>query len=252
MPAAHLQPDLAVPAFEQALQLGHALARDDDLALGLDPAFVFGLAQRQPVPVRRHAAKVALAQVEQQAVEVVPDILLGHREGRALDQLLQRGLGNGHPLGGLHFVDRREVIGRQRRQGEARAPGLDRDLFRALADRHPAAIREGPDDVEELPRGDGGLSVPGVLHRDPGDHLDFQVGTRQRQLPVADLYQEVGQHREGLATFDHVDDLRQRLEKHFALQAETHSVLPLCPVLRECINQKLGGGGAVETAGKLS
>src|SRR5699024_10280496 len=65
-----------------------------------------------------------------------------------------------------------------------------------------------------------------------------------------DLHQQVGQHRQGLATVDHVDDLRQRLEKHFALQAETHSVLPLCPVLREGIKQKLGGGGAAKTAGK--
>ncbi|WP_246432422.1 hypothetical protein [Xanthomonas theicola] len=42
-----------------------------------------------------------------------------------------------------------------------------------------------------------------------------------------DLDQEVGQDRQGLAAFDHIDDLRQWLQEGFALQCETH-VVP-CP-----------------------
>src|SRR5690606_3008398 len=50
----------------------------------------------------------------------------------------------------------------------------------------------------------------------------------QRQLPALDLHQQVGEHRQGLPSFDDVDHLRKRLEEDFALQAEAHAD-PLCP-----------------------
>jgi hypothetical protein len=44
-------------------------------------------------------------------------------------------------------------------------------------------------------------------------------------LPALHLDQEIGEDRQGLPTFYHVDDLRQRLQESFALQTETHVVL---------------------------
>ena len=46
-------------------------------------------------------------------------------------------------------------------------------------------------------------------------------------VAVLDLDEEVGQHGQCLAAFDHIDHLGQRLEEGFALQCETH-VVP-CP-----------------------
>ena len=91
MAAADFQFQLAIAAFQQALQLGHALARHDDLALGACGAVQRGFAQRQAMAVGGHAAQQLVAQVEQQAVEVIAHVLLGHGERRALDQFLQRG-----------------------------------------------------------------------------------------------------------------------------------------------------------------
>ena len=177
--------------------------------------------------VRGDRAQRIAAQVEQQAVEVVAHVLLGHRERSPLDQFLQGCFADGHALGGFHFVHRREVVGGQGGQGEAAAAGLHGDLVTGLRDGNPAAVGQGADDLEQLAGGNGGFAVLGIFNRDPRHHLHFQVGTGQRQLAVLHLDQEIGQNRKGLAAFDHVDDLCQRLEKGFALQCETH-VVP-CP-----------------------
>ncbi|MNV59224.1 hypothetical protein D3C71_1516350 [compost metagenome] len=178
MAAANFQLDFAVAAFQQTLQLGHALARHDDLALA-GAGFQRGFAQRQAVAIGGHAAQGLVAQVEQQAVEVIPDVLLGHRERGAFDQFLQRGFRHGDALGGFDFVNRREVIGRQRCQGEAATAGLHGDLVAGLRNRDAAAVGQGTDDFEQFACRDRGLTVLGVFDRDAGDHLHFQVSTGQ-------------------------------------------------------------------------
>ncbi len=79
-----------------------------------------------------HAAQGAVGQVEQQPVEIIAHVLLGHGEGGALDQLLQRRFRHGDALGRFDLVHRGEIIGRQRGQGESAAPCLHGDLVAAL------------------------------------------------------------------------------------------------------------------------
>ncbi len=225
--AADFQLHFAVAALEQALQLGHALARHDDLALGAGAVLQRRFAQRQAVAVGGHAAQQLVAQVEQQAVEVIAHVLLRHRERGALDQFLQCRFGHRHALGRLDLVHGREIVCRQRGQGEAAAPGLHGDLLAGLRHGHAAAVGQGADDLEQLACRNRGFAVLRILDRDAGDHFHFQVGTGQRQLAALYLDQEVGQNRKGLTAFNHVDDLGQRLEEGFALQCETHVVS--CP-----------------------
>ena len=189
-----------------------------------------------------HAAQGRPVEVEQQAVEVVAHVLLGHGEGGTFDQLLQAGLGHADTLGGFHFVHRGEVIGRQGGQGEPAAPGLHGHLLAALADRDPAAIGQCAHDLEQLAGRDGRLAVLGVIDRGPGHHFHFQVGTGQGKLVVLHLDQEVGQNGQGLPAFNHVDDLGQGLEKGFALQSETHG--NPCLGLQERMWNKYKSGGA--------
>ena len=154
---------------------------------------------------------------------VVAHVLLGHGERGALDQLLQTGLGHPHPLGGLDLVHRREIVRRQAGQGEPAATGRDRHLVAGLRHRDLAAVRERPHDLEQLARRDRGFPVLGIVDRLAGHHFHFQVGTRERQLAALDLDQQVGQDRQGLPPFDHVDHLRERFQEDFALQAEAHA-----------------------------
>ena len=172
--------------------------------------------------VGRHAAQGVLAQVEQQAVEVVAHVLLRHGEGGALQQLLERGLGHADLLGGIHFVQRGEIVRRQGGQAEAASARLHGHFVPALADRDPAAIREGADDVEQLACRNGDLAVLRILRSGARNHLDFQVGAGQRQLTAVDADQQVRQDRQGMPAFDHIDDLRQRLQQDFALQGKPH------------------------------
>ena len=84
------------------------------------------------------------------------------------------------------------------------------------------AVRQRANDVEQLAGRDGGLAILGIFDRTARDHLDFQIGAGQRELPVLHLHQEIRQYRQGLPAFDHVDHLGQGLEESFALQTETH------------------------------
>jgi hypothetical protein len=165
-----------------------------------------------------------VAQIEQQAVEVVADVLLGHRERGAFDQLLQTGLADFHPFGRVDLVERREIVGRQAGQGEPAASGLDGDLVAGLAHRDLAAVGQRADDLEQLARRNGGLAGDRILDPGPGDHLDFEIGAGEREQIAFDAGEQIGQDRQGLPAFDHVDDLSERLQEDFALQTETHVV----------------------------
>jgi len=54
-------------------------------------------------------------------------------------------------------------------------------------------------------------------------HVAQSDALLQRELAALHLDQQVGEHRQGLPTLNDIDDLRQWLQEHFALQAETHS-----------------------------
>ena len=240
--AAQFQLQGAVTAFKQALQFGHTLAWDDDLALGPSRLLQRCLTQGQAVAVGGHTAQGGPVEVEQQAVEVVAHVLLGHGEGSALDQLLQAGFGHANAFGGFDFIHRGEVIGRQGGKGEAAAPGLHGHLLTGLADRDPTAVGQCAHDLEQLAGRDGGFAILGVVDRGAGHHFHFQVGTGQGKLAVLHLDQEVGQNGQGLPAFNHVDDLGQGLEKGFALQSETHG--NPCLGLQERMWNKYKSGGA--------
>ena len=51
------------------------------------------------------------------------------------------------------------------------------------------------------------------------------------EMVALDLDQQVGEDRQGLSPFDHVDDLRERFQEDFALQAEAHADPLLMPKL---------------------
>jgi hypothetical protein len=50
------------------------------------------------------------------------------------------------------------------------------------------------------------------------------------------LDQQVGEDRQSLPALNDIDDLRQGLQEHFALQAETHS-MPLPSTNTEVVNK---------------
>jgi hypothetical protein len=85
--------DGAIGIAEQALHLDHGLARQDDLlARHLD--IQRGGRERQSVAVGGHQAELLAFGDEQDAVEVVADVVHRHREGHLAEQVLQGLLGH--------------------------------------------------------------------------------------------------------------------------------------------------------------
>ena len=71
-------------------------------------------------------------------------------------------------------------------------------------------------------------------------------------LPSADLDQQVGQNRQCLATFNHADDLLQRLEQSFSLDAELHGLLSPIPAVLSLKEDLVVVVGAVDNSYNLN
>ena len=161
-------------------------------------------------------------QVEQQAIEIITDVLLRHGESGAFDQLFQRRFRHSDAFDDRELVVLREIPGRQGSQGVAALAGLDGSFIAAVAERDLAAVRQGAHDVEQFAGGNGDFAVLAVIDRIAGGELDLQIRAFQRQLAVFDLDQQVAQHRQRLPALDDVDDLLQGFQKRFAGEAKTH------------------------------
>jgi len=225
--AAEFDLDRALAGVQQALQLQHALARDDDLAPRLGVELDPGLAQRQAMAVGGDAAQRLFAQVQQGAVEVVAHVLVRHREGRAVDQFLERRLGQGHALEQVDVVNLGELGRRQRGQGEAAASGADGHPLAGLLEIDLDAVGQGTADVEQLACRDRDLARVEAVGDHARHHFDLEIRAGEGHALRAHRHQQVRQHRQGLPAFHHTHDLAQRLEQDFALDAETHEGQPL-------------------------
>ena len=82
-------------------------------------------------------------------------------------------------------------------------------------------------DVHQLARRHGNLTGLASIFQGNATHqFDFQVGTGQRQLLILDDQQYVGEHRQGLASFDDAGYQLQGFQQGFALNGEMHGPVP--------------------------
>ena len=116
MVAPQLYAKIALPG-QQSLQLQHPLARHDDLLLRQITTINADLGKREPVTVRGDGPQQLSSRLQQQAVQVVPDILLRHRKVRLVQQTSQRVLGHHERLTGADVLDGREFGRRQASPG---------------------------------------------------------------------------------------------------------------------------------------
>ena len=125
------------------------------------------------------------------------------------------------------FLDGGEVVGRQSRQGETAAPGLDQQLLLVDANVDQRIARQAFADVHQLARRHGDLTrFGGIFECDAANQLDLEVGTGKRQLLAFDHQQDVGQNRQRLASFHDTGDQLQGFQQGFALNSEMHGLVP--------------------------
>jgi hypothetical protein len=193
-------------AIEQALQLEHTLAWQDDLLQIARLAGKLHLTPGQPVPIGCHRAQRLAVGFQQRAVQVVAHVLLCHREVRLIDQApavvgadLQRVLR-------IDVFDDRKLARRQAREREAAAAAAQHHLLAFARQGYIGLLGQRAHDVEQLATRDGDLA--GLLHADlsGGDQLDFQIRTGDAQLLLACTEQHIRENRHRLPSLNHADD----------------------------------------------
>jgi hypothetical protein len=118
----------------------------------------------------------------------------------------------------------REIIFRQRLQGEARAAGADRQHRAiAVAFQHDlGAVGQFAHDVVEHMRRHGGRPGGSGFRRQRFRHLEVEVGGFQRQSRALGAKQHVAEDRDGVATLDHTMDVSQRFQQLRAFDGNLH------------------------------
>jgi hypothetical protein len=181
--------------------------------------------------VGRDTPQRMLAQIEQHAVEVVPDVLMRHREARSLHQRLECRFGQRDALDQLDVVDDGEFRRRQCRQREAASSRADDRALAGLLELDRHAIRQRAADVEQLARRHGHFAGVEPLRFRARHHLDFEIGSGERDTVRIDVDQEIRQHGQRLPPLDDTDDLLQAPQEGFSLDAESHVALILSLVI---------------------
>ena len=150
-----------------------------------------------------HQAQLFALGHEQDAVEVIADVMHRHRKRHLVQQVLERLLGHAEgrtETGGL--LHHRKILGRHRLHREPALASLEDELVLARFEHHGLIRRHGAQDVDQLARTDGGREVAGItLELGRGADLDFQVagGDLQRAASLAD--QHIGKDGQCVPTF---------------------------------------------------
>ncbi|MNS93545.1 hypothetical protein D3C72_1277250 [compost metagenome] len=193
------------------MQLDDGFARDDDF---LAREFLLGcnLTERQTVTVGCHGNDVLAVDDQQQAVQVVTNVLLRHREVHHVEQVLQ-GLLRQRDFGVvlLGLRNGREFFSRQGLQCETGFARLHGHALVSKCQRHVAGVRQRAQDVEQFTRSNRGrcnvvaatdLCVRGDLH--------FNVGRQERDSLAILANEDIGQNRQCVPTLDNTTHNLQR------------------------------------------
>jgi hypothetical protein len=209
-------------ALQQPLQFEHAFARHDHLPAHVAVAGPGRFRKREAMAIGRHRAQAVAADLQQQAIQVVAHVLHGHGERTALQHLLETALIELDPFDHFAGIGRREFARRQGRQGELAAPGLDLHAIAVLRQLDLRAVGQGTHDVEELACRHRDLASLARIDCHARRQLDFEVGGRETGAVRVHTQQHVGEDRQGLSPFNYTDDLLQRPQQGFSLDAQTH------------------------------
>ena len=104
-------------------------------------------AHGQAVTIGGHGAQDVRADFQQHAVEVIAHVLLSHGKAGAFDQTTQLALYQSKRQRALAIFHRREIVGRQGRQGKTAAAGLDDQLLLIDANIDHRVVRQALADV---------------------------------------------------------------------------------------------------------
>ena len=203
---------------EQALQLDHGFARQDDFLLG-HFHIQRGRGKSQAVAVGGDQAELLAFGDKQNAVQVVAYVVHRHGKRDLAQQAFKGFLRHAkHRAKAGRLLHQRKIFGGQGLQGELAFAALEDDFALARFQGHGLVGGHGAQDVDELARAYGGAEIAGIAAEfGAGADLDFQVAGGELQAGAGFAYQHVGKDRQSVATFD---DTGHRLQygQHLVLR----------------------------------
>ena len=154
---------------------------------------------------------------EQDAVQVVADVVHRHREVDLGDQVLQRLLRHAEHRPEIgRLLHQREVVGRHRLQREAALAAGQRQLRLRCRQRHRLIRRHRAQDVDQLSRPDRGREVARIAAKlGAGADLDLEVAGRELDRAAGLANEHVGEDRQRVPTLDDSRDGLQRTQEFF-------------------------------------
>src|ERR1035437_6418742 len=205
--------DRAFGVAEQALQLQHGLARQDHFLLRYFHV-QRGRSERQPVTIRGHQTQLRAFSHKQNAVEVVANVMHGHRERNLTEQVFQGLLW--HAEGGSEggrFLYQRKIFSRHALQCEFTFAAFEDQLRLCRLQTHSLIGRHGAQYVDKFARANGCGEVASVTVQGRcRTNLNLQVAGGELQRAAAFANQHVGQDRQRVAPLHHTGDGLQRCE----------------------------------------
>src|SRR6185437_10543146 len=190
--------DRVVGVGEELDELDHGLVRQDrfDRAMvGAERA----AREREPVPIRRDDPQHVPVDREEDAVQVVADVLHRHGELHQAQGVLERFLRQGEGLGRVLRLDHAREIGRrQRLQVEAALARPHHHAVLLRLERDVRVLGQRPKDVVELARSDRHSALGVAVDRRLRGDLDLEIGGEELERGARCAHEHVGKDRQGV------------------------------------------------------
>ena len=222
MAVADLQLQRILAVAQQPPQFEHRLAWQNHLDIAACARLLLGIAQRQAVAVGGHRADPVTGHLQQQAVEVVAHVLVGHGEGGLVDQPLEHPFGKAQPFAGRRGLDAGIVLRRQGAHGETAAAGAQGRLVALDVQGDVRTLRQRLADVHQLARRQGELQLSVHLRGGAGGQFHLQVGGGEPDRARGRGDQHIGQDGQSLAAFHHAARFQQGTEQLFPVGLDLH------------------------------
>ena len=164
--------------------------------------------------IRCNRIDVLAIKLEKEAIQVIADILLCHREVDHAKQVLQIFLRQGDRcIKSGRLADDREILGRQCLEREAGTSSRDNQFLVIQGKGHVRSVWQRTQDILQLACR---YSCSGILFiradRCMGDNLDFSIRREERNVIALFADQDVGKDRQCLTAFHNAADSLQGTE----------------------------------------
>src|SRR5690606_37901135 len=156
--------------------------------------------------IRSHGPHCARSSFPKHAVEIVPNILLGHSKGGILKEFLEGAARKIELDLASALLNRGKLAGRERAKGTAAATTGNDHAPSVFAVGAVGLVGGCFADIRQLARRHSDFtSFARLFEARITDDFHLQIRARQGKLVTIEMYQDIGEYRQSLAPVNHTD-----------------------------------------------